>query len=167
MSDSAWDQKMKAFLKKTGDDFKRFGREVKDEAQKLMHEVKDPEKQAKLREGLKDVGHWARKAAEDVATVMETGVKKAEDAFRSASGKVEDFVTKPADGGAPGAASQKAPEPAPTPPSPPPDMDGPPKAAAPKKAAKTVGPRKKKPAPKKGPASKKTIGKKAAEAPEE
>ncbi|MCC6334384.1 MAG: transcriptional regulator [Myxococcales bacterium] len=155
MSDSAWDTKMRAFLKKTGEDFKRFGKDVKDEAQKLMGEVKDPERQQKLREGLKDVGHWARKTAEEVATVMETGVKKAEGAFRSASGKVTDFVSKEPPG-APAAA--RAPEPAPTPPSPPPEMEPPPK---PKAAKKSVGPRAKKSGAKKAGAAKKTIGKKA------
>jgi hypothetical protein len=156
MSDSAWDLKMKAFLKKTGDDLKRLGRDVKEEAQKLMGEVKDPERQARLRDGLKDVGHWARKAAEDVATVMETGVKKAEDAFRQASGKMTDFVAKEVDGQPDASSAPPAPEP--TPPSPPPEMDEAP-APAPKK---TVGPRKKKPAAKRATAAKKTIGKKKA-----
>jgi hypothetical protein len=152
MSDSAWDEKVRAFLKKTGDDFRRFGQEVKEEAQKLLNEVKDPARQQKLREGLKDVGHWARRAAEDVATVMETGVKKAEDALRSASATVQDLVRKE-----PGGAARESPAPAPTPPSPPPDMDGPPE---PKVAKKSVGPRAKKPAAKKSTA-RKTIGKKA------
>lgn len=158
MSDSAWDLKMKAFLKKTGEDFKRFGKDVKEEAQKLMTEVKDPERQARLREGLKDVGHWARKAAEDVATVMETGVKRAEDAFRQASGKVTDFVAKDVDAsGAPAAKAEAAPPPAPTPPSPPPDMSDAPKS----RAKKTVGPKAKKAGgAKKTSAAKKTIGKK-------
>ncbi|MEW6433644.1 MAG: transcriptional regulator [Myxococcota bacterium] len=156
MGDSAWDLKVKAFLKKTGEDFKRFGKDVRAEAQRLMTEVKDPERQAKLREGLREVGHWARKAAEDVATVMETGVKKAEDAFRQASGKVTDFVAKDVEGaGAPTA--KAAPPPAPTPPSPPPDMSDAPKS----RAKKTVGPKASKPgAAKKAPGAKKTIGKK-------
>jgi hypothetical protein len=156
MSGSAWDLKVKAFLKKAGDDFRRFGRDVKEEAQKLLNEVKDPERQAKLREGLKEVGHWARKAAEDVATVMENGVKKAEDAIRQGTKKVSAFVAKDAGVAAPPA--EAAPPPAPTPPSPPPDMSDAPKPSAKKK---TVGPKQKKPAAKKPSAAKKTIGKKA------
>jgi hypothetical protein len=157
MSDSAWDEKVRAFLKKTGDDFRRFGQEVKEDAQKLLNEVKDPARQQKLRDGLKDVGHWARKVAEDVATVMETGVKKAEDALRSASATVQDLVRKEPGGAAKESPAPHAPAPAPTPPSPPPDMDGPPE---PKVAKKSVGPRAKKPAAKKSTA-RKTIGKKA------
>jgi hypothetical protein len=81
MADAPWDRKLKTFLKKTGEDFKRFGMEVKDEAGKLMEDVKDPEKQQKLREGLKDFGALARKTAEEVAAFAETGVKKAEGAI--------------------------------------------------------------------------------------
>lgn len=152
MNDSQWDAKLKSFLKKTGDDFKRFGADVKEEAQKLLTEVQDPKRQEKLREGLKDVGVWARKTAEEVATLVETGVKKAEGAI----GKATDFVVKPVEGAAP--ASRSA-APAATPPSPPPQMDEAQAPAAP--AKKTVGAsKKKKPAARKTSAPKKTIGKK-------
>ncbi|MFT3714344.1 MAG: hypothetical protein QM817_42325 [Archangium sp.] len=170
MSDSQWDLKMKAFLKKAGEDFKRFGNDVKVEATKLMSEVQDPARQEKLREGLKDVGVWARKAAEDVAKVVETGVKKAEETFVKAGDKVNDFVVKPMEkaGGA-----DDVPPPAATPPSPPPEMDEAEseddeteevEAAAPAKkpAKKTVGKGGKKSggsSAKKAP-GKKTIGKK-------
>jgi hypothetical protein len=43
MSDAQWDAKLKSFLKRTGEDFKRFGADVKQEAQKLLVEVQDPE----------------------------------------------------------------------------------------------------------------------------
>ncbi len=157
MNDSQWDAKLKSFLKKTGDDFKRFGADVKEEAQKLLTEVQDPKRQEKLREGLKDVGVWARKTAEEVATLVETGVKKAEGAI----GKATDFVVKPVDGAEPPPApkaGQETAAPA-TPPSPPPQMDE----APPAPTRKTVGPKtgaKKKPAARKSAASKKTIGKK-------
>jgi hypothetical protein len=36
MNDSQWDAKLKSFLKKTGDDFKRFGNDVKVEAEKTF-----------------------------------------------------------------------------------------------------------------------------------
>src|SRR3990167_3700151 len=120
MNDSQWDAKLKSFLKKTGDDFKRFGNDVKEEAQKFLTEVQDPKRQEKLREGLKDVGVWAKKTAEEVATLVETGVKKAEGAIGKASEKVNDFVVKPTD--APPPAARTAP-PAATPPSPLPQME--------------------------------------------
>ncbi len=155
MSDGPWDAKLKTFLKKTGEDFKRFGAEVKEEAQKLLVEVQDPEKQQKLREGLKDVGTWARKTAEEVATLVETGVKKAEGALSRAA----DGVTQPAEP----AAKARAPVPAPaaTPPSPPPDME---EAAPAPRPRKTVGKgAAKKRAPAKAGAAprRKSIGKKA------
>ena len=156
MNESQWDAKLKSFLKKTGDDFKRFGTDVKEEAQKLLTEVQDPARQQKLRDGLKDVGVWAKKTAEEVATLVETGVKKAEGAIGKASDKVNDFVVKPVD---PPPAAKKAAAPAATPPSPPPQMDE----APPPAAKKTVGKggAKKKPAAGKT-AAKKTIGKKNA-----
>lgn len=159
MNDSQWDSKLKAFLQKTGEDFKRFGNDVKAEAQKLMTEVQDPARQQKLREGLKDVGVWARKTAEEVATLVETGVKKAEGALTKAGDKVTDFVARPVETG------EAAPPPAATPPSPPPEMDdeAPAPAPRPKVAKKTVGkaPARKKPVAKKPAAgAKKTIGRK-------
>ena len=157
MNDSQWDAKLKSFLKKTGDDFKKFGADVKDEAQKLLTEVQDPKRQEKLREGLKDVGVWAKKTAEEVATLVETGVKKAEGAIGKASDKVNDFVVKPVD--PPPAASKKAAGPAATPPSPPPAMEEDDEESAPPKKTVGKGAPKKKAAPKKA-GAKKTIGKK-------
>ncbi len=121
-----------------------------------MTEVQDPERQQKLREGLKDVGAWANKTAKEVATLVETGVQKAEGALGKAHEKVNDFVVKPLETAA--GVEPTPPAPAATPPSPPPQMD---EAPAPKpRAKKTVGkgPAKKKPAAKKS-AAKKTIGK--------
>ncbi len=144
MADAPWDRKLKTFLKKTGEDFKRFGKEVQEEAGKLMEDVKDPEKQQKLREGLKDFGHLARKTAEEVATFAETGVKKAEGVIKKvvvappppADGSpVPDPTATPVDA-AP--ASFEPPPPAATPPSPPPEHDPSP---APK-PKKTIGRRK-------------------------
>jgi hypothetical protein len=151
MNESQWDAKLKSFLKKTGDDFKRFGTDVKEEAQKLLTEVQDPARQQKLRDGLKDVGVWAKKTAEEVATLVETGVKKAEGAIGKASDKVNDFVVKPVEPAPASAAKTTAP--AATPPSPPPQMD---EAAPRKTVGKGAG--KKKPAARN--TAKKTIGKK-------
>lgn len=154
-NDGEWDRKMKAFLKKTGEDFKRFGSDVKQEAQRLMAEVNDPARQQKMREGLKEVGDWAKKTADEVANLVETGVKKAEGALGKASDRVTDFVTQPPE---PGTKSDQPPPPAATPPSPPPVMDDAPDSGPVKK---TVGPGKKKPAiGSKKAAAKKTIGRK-------
>jgi hypothetical protein len=154
MNDSQWDAKLKSFLKKTGDDFKRFGNDVKVEAEKLMKEVQDPARQEKLRDGLKDVGVWAKKTAEEVATLVETGVKKAEESLVKAGDKVNEFVAKPLEK----AAGAETAAPAPTPPSPPPAMDEPPKKAK-KTVGKAGGAKKKPSAAGKKTATKKTIGK--------
>ncbi len=160
MADSAWDKKLKSFLKKTGEDFKRFGNDVREEAGKLMEDVKDPEKQKQLREGLKDFGVLARKTAEEVAQFAEVGVKKAEQVMNKASNKVAEFVVQPATARPP--PGEEGPNPTATPvnPSPPAEMaDPPPAATPPDPPAKTIGRRDaKRPDPKR-PATK-TIGRK-------
>jgi hypothetical protein len=75
MTDGQWDEQFKRFLKRTGEDLKRVGNDMRTEAQRLMKEVSDPSKQKKVREGLKELGALARKAAEEVASVVEAGVK--------------------------------------------------------------------------------------------
>jgi hypothetical protein len=135
MTDGQWDDQFKKFLKKTGEDLKRVGADMRVEAQRLMKEVRDPERQKKVKEGLKDLGVMARKAAEEVATAVEAGVKKAEEALNP----------KPSSAAAPPA----------TPPSPPPEgMQNP------KPAEKSIG-GKRPGAPKpKGSKTGKTIGRK-------
>jgi hypothetical protein len=121
MSDP-WDDPVKDFLRKTGDEFRRFSHDVREDAQRLLREVRDPRQQQRLRDGLLEVGSWARKTAQDMATVIEDGLKKAEKA-------VGDPARRPA-------------APAPTAPSPPPAMEdaAPPPAASAPPVAKTVGP---------------------------
>lgn len=160
MSDSPWDAKFKGFLKKTGEDFKRFGRDVKQEAERLLVEVQDPARQQQVRESLKEVGTWARKTAEEVATLVETGVKQAEGALNRASAKAGDFVQAPGAPPAPEAPPPVAAAPLATPPSPPPQME----AAPPPRPRKTVGraagaKKKSPPAARRAPA-KKSLGKK-------
>lgn len=159
MNQSQWDEKLKSFLKKTGEDVKRAGNDIKAEAERLLKDVQDPERQAKLKAGMKDFGGWARKTAEEMAELMETGVKRAEVALSRATDKVVDF-----------AVSQKSalkPTPGATP-VPPASVDGPSasaeaRAAAappvpPKRAKKSIGGARRKSGARKAPA-KKSIGK--------
>src|SRR2546422_10835659 len=67
MSDESWEEQFKQFLRKTGDDFRRAGEDIKTEAQKLLDAAMDPDKQQRVRGRLKELGSWARKRAEDVA----------------------------------------------------------------------------------------------------
>ncbi len=164
MNQSQWDEKLKSFLKKTGEDVKRAGNDIKAEAEKLLKEVQDPERQAKVRAGVKDFSGWARKTAEEMAGLMETGVKKAEVALNKATDKVVDFTV-----GKPGQTrSEPVSAPDPTPPdapsSEPRHPPAEPKAA--KVAKKSIGGKKRKPAAKKT-AAKKSLGKAAPAAAED
>jgi hypothetical protein len=128
MSDPVWDARLKTFLKKTGEDFKRFSNDVKVEADRLLAEVKDPQRQQRVKEGLEDVGQWARRTAEELSSVVEDGLKKAEQALAKAGKGVTDFVSRPTVP-EPDAPAQ-APAPAPS---------RPPPAPRAKAARKTVG----------------------------
>ena len=162
MNESQWDNKLREFLKKTGEDLKRAGGDIKGEAEKLMKEVKDPERQEKVKKGLESFRLWARKTAEEVAAVVETGVKKAEGAVRSAADKAtHPNAPSPDDGGAaPHVEPQRSDTPVDTPAvSAPADAPDEPDEPAPSK--KTIGASKKKVAPKtRGGGSKKPLGKK-------
>lgn len=107
MPDTPWDSKLKAFLKKTGDDFRRAGADIKQEAERLLAEAKDPVRAKKIKEGLTEVSSWAKKTAEELAGYVETGVKKAE-------GALKEVVAKPASSASPIA----TPSPTPVPPTP-------------------------------------------------
>jgi len=96
MTDKPWDKQLSDFLKRAGDEFKRTGEEVRKEAQRLLGEMRDPETQAKMRESLSNFGTWAKRTAEDAATMVEGAVRKAEDAFNKASGRVRSEVAGPA-----------------------------------------------------------------------
>src|SRR2546421_4325773 len=67
MNDESWEEQFKQFLRKTGDDFRRAGEDIKAEAQKLFDAAMDPDKQQRVRDRLKELSSWARKTAEDVA----------------------------------------------------------------------------------------------------
>ncbi|MBM4780569.1 MAG: transcriptional regulator [Archangiaceae bacterium] len=135
-SGAQWDAKFKGFLKKAGEDFKRTAGDVKKEAERLMKEAQDPERQAKVREGVQEASVWARKTAEQLASLVEVGVKQAEGALSEVARQLKTTATKPVDDAA------STPAPAPTPKNAaPPEMETAPAPAPEPKAAtkKTVG----------------------------
>src|SRR4051812_17172419 len=48
MTDPNWEEQFRQFLRKTGDDFRRAGDEVRAEAQRLLEAAMDPEKQQRV-----------------------------------------------------------------------------------------------------------------------
>jgi hypothetical protein len=110
MADERWEEQFKQFLRKTGDDFRRAGEDVKTEAQRLFDAAVDPQKQQRVRDRLKELTGWARKTAEDVAGMVETAASKAEQVFHRTSDKVTEATEKlsPAARRSSGRASKKA-----------------------------------------------------------
>ena len=94
--DNAWQQQLKQFLNKAGEELKRTGEEIKSEAQRLMVEVRDPQKQQKMKEGLKDLSAWARRTADQAADLIDTAVKKAEQTWGKPAPKSEPAASRPA-----------------------------------------------------------------------
>ena len=97
MADERWEHQFKQFLRKTGDDFRRAGEDVKTEAQRLFDAAIDPQKQQRVRDRLKELTGWARKTAEDVAGMVETAASKAEQAFHRATDKVSPASRAPSE----------------------------------------------------------------------
>jgi hypothetical protein len=82
MSDESWEEQFKQFLRKTGDDFRRAGEDIRTEAQKLFDAAIDPDKQQRVRDRLRELTSWARKAAEDVAGSVESAASTAARVFQ-------------------------------------------------------------------------------------
>lgn len=94
MSDESWEEQFKQFLRKTGDDFRRAGEDVKLEAQRLFDAAMDPDKQQRVRDRLKELSSWARRTAEDVAGTVETAASKAARVFHCATDNVIEATGK-------------------------------------------------------------------------
>lgn len=94
MSEESWDEQFKQFLRKTGDDFRRAGEEVRAEAQRLLDAAMDPQKQQRVRDRLNELTVWARRSGEAMAGAMTDAASKAENAFLTATEKVSEATAK-------------------------------------------------------------------------
>jgi hypothetical protein len=74
--------------------------DIRVEVQRLMEELKDPEKQQRVKESVRELGTWARHTAEDVGELVEKAVRKAEGALNDAAKRVG--VKVPGSSNAPG-----------------------------------------------------------------
>lgn len=79
-----WEKQLKEFIKRTSDELKRTGDELKVEAQRLLEEVRDPARQAKVKDALKDLREKATAMTKDAADKLEVAVRKVEDAVDTA-----------------------------------------------------------------------------------
>lgn len=84
MAEQKWEKQLMEFIKRTGDEIKRTGEEIKVEAQRLLDEVRDPARQAKVKESLKDLRSKASAMTKDAAEKIETVVRNIEDAVGNA-----------------------------------------------------------------------------------
>lgn len=96
MTDESWEEQFKQFLRKTGEDFRRAGEDIKAEAQKLVDAAMDPAKQQQVRNRLNELSVWARKTAQNVAGAVEQAASKAQTAFHVATGAAPEPAEKAA-----------------------------------------------------------------------
>jgi hypothetical protein len=94
MSDERWEEQFKQFLRKTSDDFRRAGEDIKAEAQRLFDAAMDPAKHQRVRDRLNELTLWARKTADGVSGMVEEAASKAETAFHRATDKVAEPTEK-------------------------------------------------------------------------
>lgn len=79
-----WDKQLMEFLKRTGDELKRTTDDLRGEAQRLLKEVKDPQNQAKVKEGLEQLRTWTATATKVATEKIETAVRQVEGAVEKA-----------------------------------------------------------------------------------
>lgn len=96
MTDESWEEQFKQFLRKTGEDFRRAGEDIKAEAQKLVDAAMDPAKQQQVRNRLSELSTWARKTAQNVAGAVEQAATKAQTAFHGAPATAPEPAETPA-----------------------------------------------------------------------
>lgn len=78
---SPWEQQVKEFLQRAGTELRRTSEEMKGEAQRLMEELRDPSRQAKVREQFDELRVWARKATNEATRAVDVAVRKVESAL--------------------------------------------------------------------------------------
>lgn len=143
MAEKKWENQLMDFIKRTGEELKRTGEEIKVEAQRLMDEVRDPSRQAKVKETLKDLRDKATAMTKEAGDLLESAVKKVEGAFEQDKADAAAPKAKASAGSTPDAEPAPAAKPA-------------------RKAGKTIGKKagaKKAAATKKAPAAKKAAPK--------
>lgn len=159
-----WERAVKSFINTATQEATRVGKDIKAEGERLIGEMKKPERQQQLKQNLREFKDWAKRTAEDLGQVVDEGFKKAETFVReqtnpkataySEAPKPKSSAPKAA---APTSARPSAPKPsvgsAPTQPAPATTAPNSPKAAK-----KTVGRKPGPPRARKAPAAKKTIG---------
>jgi hypothetical protein len=108
MANDHWESQFRTFLRRTGDELKRMGQDIKDEAQRLLQEVRDPDRQRKVKQNLREVGVWARRTAEEMADLVEEGAKKAEGALGKLSKRADSAEESTQPTGRPAGAKPRA-----------------------------------------------------------
>jgi hypothetical protein len=77
-TEKPWNERVMAALRQTGES-------IRAEAQKLVSEVSDPANQERVKQKLAEMGDWAKKTAEEAATMVDQAAHKVEEAITQAA----------------------------------------------------------------------------------
>jgi phage-related tail protein len=86
MADKFDGQQVLAFLRRTGE-------ELREEAQKLLDDVRDPAHQQRVKDGIKDLGAWFKRTTSEAAEMIEGAAKRAESTLRVGADRVRQTAT--------------------------------------------------------------------------
>jgi hypothetical protein len=67
---------------------KQTAEELRSEAQRLLGDLQDPEKQQRVKESIRELGTWARQTAEELTEIVDRAVRRAEGAITGAAARV-------------------------------------------------------------------------------
>ncbi|MCL2626296.1 MAG: hypothetical protein FWD46_05725 [Cystobacterineae bacterium] len=73
-----WEKHFQNFLKQAGQEFRRVGTDLKQEVQKLLKEMKEPQNQEKLKKSLQNAADWAKATAKEVADMAQKYAEETE-----------------------------------------------------------------------------------------
>jgi hypothetical protein len=81
-TEKPWNEKVMESLRHTGES-------IRSEAQKLVGELQDPANHERVKHSLAEMGDWAKKTAEEAATMVDQAARKVEEAVRQAANKAK------------------------------------------------------------------------------
>jgi len=78
-------QTEKPWNEKVMDQLRHTGESIRNEAQKLVGELQDPANHERVKQSLSEMGEWAKRTAEEAATMVDQAARKVEVAVAQAA----------------------------------------------------------------------------------
>jgi hypothetical protein len=89
-------QTEKPWNEKVMDSLRHTGESIRNEAQKLVGELQDPANHERVKHSLSEMGEWAKRTAEEAATMVDQAARKVEVAVAQAAKRAKKPAKKAA-----------------------------------------------------------------------